>query len=184
MHDCWVSYFDLSNCKHAICNAHIRRELEKAKEDNSLWAVEIQNLLMNLYKKTEKGTSILPKNEAKEWEGQYNLICQRGEIEEPIAIKSPNCRGQPKKTKSRNLLERMQRHKESIVLFVSVKVLPFTNNQAKRDLQKISTSFRSQLGADIYLAIESFLSTLQKHGINCYEELKKVFSQKEYYWTC
>ncbi len=35
----------------------------------------------------------------------------------------------------------------------------------------------------ICLAIESFLSTLQKHGINCYEELKKVFSQKEYCWT-
>ncbi len=84
----------------------------------------------------------------------------------------------------------MQRHKESILLFVSVKVVPFTNNQAERDLrkikvkQKISTSFRSQLGADIYLAIESFLSTLQKHGMNCYEELKKVFSQKEYCWTC
>ena len=38
--------------------------------------------------------------------------------EEPIAVKSPNCRGRPKKTKSRNLLERMQRHKESILLFV------------------------------------------------------------------
>ena len=190
VHDCWVSYFDLSNCKHVICNAHILRELEKAKEDNSLWAVEMQNLLMNLYKKTEKGTSILSKTEAKEWGEQYDLICQRGEIEEPIAVKSPNCRGRPKKTKSRNLLERMQRHKESILLFVSVKVVPFTNNQAERDLrkikvkQKISTSFRSQLGADIYLAIESFLSTLQKHGINCYEELKKVFSQKEYCWTC
>ena len=177
-------------CKHVICNPHILRELEKAKEDNSLWAVEMQNLLMSLYKKTEKGTSILFKTEAKEWEEQYDLICQRGEIEEPIAVKSPNCRGRPKKTKFRNLLERMQRHKESILLFVSVKVVPFTNNQAERDLrkikvkQKISTSFRSQLGADIYLAIESFLLTLQKHGINCYEELKKVFSQKEYCWTC
>ncbi len=50
--------------------------------------------------------------------------------------------------------------------------------------QKTSTSFRSQLGADIYLAIESFLSTLQKHGINCYEELKKVCSQTDYFWIC
>ncbi len=73
----------------------------------------------------------------------------------------------------------MQRHKESILLFVSVKVVPFTNNQAERDLRKISTSFRSQLGANIYLAIESFLSTLQKHGINCYEKLKKVFLVKK-----
>ena len=58
--------------------------------------------------------------------------------------------------------------------------MPFTNNQAERDLRKLKLSkkylllVRSQLGADIYLAIESFLSTLQKHGINCYEELKKV----------
>ncbi len=77
----------------------MREEYEK-QENNSLWAVEMQNLLMNLYKKTEKGTSILSKTEAKEWGEQYDLICQRGEIEEPIAVKSLNCRGRPKKTKS------------------------------------------------------------------------------------
>jgi transposase len=26
IHDCWASYFDFTNCRHALCNAHILRE--------------------------------------------------------------------------------------------------------------------------------------------------------------
>ena len=36
VHDCYATYFTFTNCKHAICNAHILRELVALKEQNSV----------------------------------------------------------------------------------------------------------------------------------------------------
>jgi transposase len=60
IHDCWASYFDFNDCSHALCNAHIIRELENLKETGSLWANEMQKFLFELYKISEKGTVTVP----------------------------------------------------------------------------------------------------------------------------
>ena len=59
--------------------------------------------------------------------------------------------------------------------------IPFTNNQGERDLrmskvqQKISGSFRSMKGAEIFCRIRSYLSTCQKQNIPPTTALELLF---------
>jgi transposase len=61
------------------------------------------------------------------------------------------------------------------------KEIPFTNNQAERDLrmikvhQKISGCFRSWDGAHYFCRIKSYLSTCEKHDISSADALKILF---------
>ena len=50
VHDCWRSYFGFLKMKHAICGAHILRELKGLIENGqSKWARVFHTLLMNVY---------------------------------------------------------------------------------------------------------------------------------------
>ena len=50
VHDCWSSYFRFKKFKHAICGAHILRELEGLSEiGQSKWAKVFKAFLMSVY---------------------------------------------------------------------------------------------------------------------------------------
>ena len=59
--------------------------------------------------------------------------------------------------------------------------IPFTSNQAERDLrkmklkQKISETFKSEKGARNFCRIRGFLSMIKKHGRQVFPESMRVF---------
>ena len=67
--------------------------------------------------------------------------------------------------------------KEDVLRFLVDPTVPFTNNQAERDIrmmklrQKISGGFRSDQGAEIFATIRSFISTAKKQGWKIIEAL-------------
>jgi transposase len=93
-------------------------------------------------------------------------------------------RGRKKKSKARNLLERLRDYETETLRFLSDPRVPFTNNQSERDIrmtkvqQKISGCFRSLDTAKIFCRIRSYLSTCRKHGIDPTEALKLLFEGK------
>ena len=95
-----------------------------------------------------------------------------------------NQRGRLKRSKARNLLERLRHFEQDVLLFMDVKQVPFTNNQGENDLrmtkvqQKISGCFRSMAGAKIFCRVRSYLSTCRKHGVSATEALTLLFQGK------
>lgn len=178
VHDCWESYFGFSEMKHAICNAHILRELTGIIENNnSSWGGSMKQLLMEMYVASEYGRGLI--GEFNKYEKSYDEILEQGEKEEPPPEKR-NSRGKLKRTKGRNLLERLKKHKESVLRFATAEEVPFTNNQAERDIrptkikQKMSGGFRSENGTQSYCRIQSFISSLRKQSRHVFQELLSI----------
>ena len=56
VHDCWGSYWKYSDCLHAICCAHLLRELNGIEENHpeQAWVKEFKNLLLEMKKVKDK----------------------------------------------------------------------------------------------------------------------------------
>jgi transposase len=86
-------------------------------------------------------------------------------------------RGRPPHRTGHNLLLRLATRKDDTLRFLYNPSVPFTNNQAERDVrmmklrQKISNGFRSNEGANDFAIIRSFISTARKQGWNIIEAL-------------
>ena len=156
IHDCWVSYFSFKNCSHAICNAHILRELQGLIENGSTWAIDMKALLMELYIASNYGKSTI--KDLLPFIVRYDSICQTADQQEPPP-KKPIGRGRIKSSKGRNLMNRLVGHKDSVLAFAKYENVPFTNNQAERDIRPIKTKikvagcFRTEVGATQYARI-------------------------------
>ena len=177
VHDCWASYFSFTEMSHAICNAHILRELTGIIENNdSKWGEQMKELLLEMYQTSDYGKGTI--KELGRFELRYNEIIKEAEEEEPPPQKVHQ-KGKLKRTKGRNLLERLHKHKESVLLFAVEAEVPFTNTgfAAERDIrpakvkQKMSGGFRAESGSESYAAIHSFISTLRKQSRQVFQEL-------------
>jgi len=178
VHDCWSSYFKYHTMHHAICGAHILRELEGLIENGqSKWARVFKTFLMHVYEMPFE-ERIKRRDHIEE---RFSLICGLGEKAEPPPRKTPGKKGRYKRTKGRNLVERLIRNKEAVLAFAFNREVPFTNNLAERDIrpakvkQKVSNCFRTLSGAEIYARIAGFVSTARKHDRNVFSELYTTF---------
>ena len=180
VHDCWPTYFNFTGCRHAVCGAHLLRELSALIESGSIWAQNFHAFLLDLYQRSDHGRAMVPHNEQAEVLLQYQALLQHADKEEPLPIQKP--RGKPKKTKGRNLLDRLTKHQDAVLAFAFNPEVPFTNNQAERDIRptktkmKVSGCFRTQYGAEIYARIQSFISTVRKIQFNPFNELYTVIA--------
>jgi transposase len=185
MHDCWSPYFNLPKATHLVCNAHLIRELQALIEQDSHWASSMQKFLLELFENRKK--QILPQELIPKYIKEFHQICQQGFLEEPPPTKINGQRGRTKKSKGRNLLERLSSNQDAILSFAFHEEVPFTNNQAERDLrtvktkQKVSACFRANSGADHYARIQGFISTMRKHNLNPFQQLKFAL-QNQFMW--
>ena len=180
VHDCWESYFGFRHCQHDLCGAHLLRELNNLTEKGSKWAAQMQQFMLDLYQKSQKATAVVA--DRRTWEREFKHICQFADSEEPMPVKSK--KGKPKNSKGRNLLNRLVDHQDGWLDFAFVESVPFSNNQAERDIrclktkQKVATNFQTFKGAQHYARIHSFTSTLRKHSMNVFQNLINVFDRK------
>lgn len=185
VHDCWASYFGLQNTRHALCGAHLLRELRGLSENyDSRWAKKMHSLLMYAYEFSNRGGSVLPAQKQKIVLSRYKQILKEADREEPPP--EPRKKGRPKKTKGRNLFERLEQYEEEVLRFTREQNVPFTNNIAERDIRplktklKVSGCFRTLQGARHYARIKSFCSTAKKHGLSVYEELLNAWQGESF----
>lgn len=177
VHDCWGPYFSY-DFSHALCNAHLLRELNAVIEDTEeAWAEDMRSFLRKVNKavKSSENPQGLSDKEIVGLEKEYREIVVRGYIE--TGGQAPE-----KKTTSRNLWERFLLRQHQVLRFMHDPTVPFDNNLAERDIrmvkvkQKVSGCFRSRAGANHYARIRAYISTAKKQGVNILEALQNAIS--------
>jgi len=190
MHDRWASY-DHYACAHSLCGAHLLRDcLFVAEQEKQPWAQEMFELLLTMTKTADhwraQGANAIPKAERDDCIAQYFVILASGfgrhlAQAPPISNTMPKKMGRKKQDASKNLLDALLQRAENVLHFLDDLSVPFTNNQAERDLrmikvqQKISGTFRSTQGATAFCVIRSYLSTMRKQGRSMLEAMAAVF---------
>lgn len=180
VHDYWATYIHFLTCKYAVCGAQLLCDLNALIKNGSKRAVQFHSFLLVLYRQTDHGKSKLPPQKHTKTFIQYKKLLHWADQEEPLPIHRP--RGKQKQTKGRNLFDRLSKHQHAVLAFAFHTEVPFTNNQAKRDIRptktkmKVSGCFRIQFGAEIYAHIQSFVSTVRKFQFNPLNELYTVLS--------
>jgi len=187
IHDFWKPSFKY-DCNHGLCNAHHLRELIFLHEQHDQrWAKDMIECLVDIKKAVDEAkntTNALFKEQIQKFEQRYQTILDKGYNENPLPKKksTKKKRGRRKKTKARNLLERLDNHRKEALAFMYDFTIPFDNNLAERDLrmakvqQKISGTFRSQDGANNFCCIRSYISTARKNALNSIESIINVFA--------
>jgi transposase len=187
VHDHWQPYFQLEGLAHSLCNAHHLRELKALQEiEQESWATSMGNLLRVACRYKHRSVNGIPEAIQVRLERLYQQILARGlafhEALEPLPQKSE--RGRPKRRVGHNLLLRLKQFEADVLRFLRQPEVPFSNNQAERDLrmmklkQKVSGGFRSHEGARNFAVIRSVLSTARKRGLNLLEVLATAVQGK------
>jgi transposase len=183
VHDCWSPYFKYDGIDHALCGAHVIRELIAVLENtDQTWPQKMIDLLLEINAtKNEliaQGQHEAPEQVWREYSRRYDEILQEAQTQNPLPEKDPNKKGPPKRGKIRALIDRLVLHKEKWLLFFTDFRVPFTNNQAERDIRpfkvklKVSGCFRTKDGAKDFATIMSFTSTARKRGISAFRAIK------------
>lgn len=185
-HDHWKPYFKF-DCEHALCNAHHLRELQRAwEQDNQGWARDIRTLLLEINTAVDDAGGQLTPEASLEFRRRYKELLEKAQKEcpPPDEKQRQGKRGRLKRSKARNLLERLVEYENETLRFMEDKRVPFTNNQGENDIrmtkvqQKISGCFRSMKGAAIFCRIRSYLSTCKKHGVRASVALRLLLEGK------
>jgi len=189
VHDDLVSYFQY-DLKHALCNAHhLRTLLFLLERYPQKWIEPLKDLLIKIKVKVEaakeKRQTTLSVKQINIFHKAYDQLIAQGLRANPPPNeknRKPGQRGQLKQSPARNLLLRLQKHKESVLAFMVDFNVPFDNNQAERDLrmmkvkQKVSGGFRSTSGAQNFCQIRGYLSTARKNDVKALTALRLAFA--------
>jgi transposase len=172
IHDGLLSYKSYTKCRHALCGVHLLRELtyfEELSAETKAWAAPLKELLLAMKEAVERereaGGNRLKSPMLADLSEHYDRLVAAGLEAQP----PPGVPEQVQK-QARNLLLRLERRKEEVLLFMNDFSVPFENNQAERDLrmiklqQKTSGCFRTEQGARQFCRMRSYLSTMRKQG--------------------
>lgn len=185
VHDCWKPYWAL-DCIHALCNAHLLRELVYVQElTGQDWPKQMMDFLCHaneLCEAARQKNVRFSQADTAALVTVYHAILREGEQLNPEVPKRPEKRGRAKQSVAFNLLDRMRRHADAVLLFIHDHTVPFTNNDGERPVrmakvkQRISGCFRTFEGAQHFCIIRSCLATLHKQGHKMIDVLRQAFA--------
>lgn len=165
VHDRWESYWRFA-CQHALCHAHLQRDLQAVYEaTQDTWALDLKKLFLDLHQATQawQAAGQIPADEHDTWEAAFWQQLAVGEAAHPVV---PGA----KQSGATNLLQALRTHSQEVLAFLHDLTIPFTNNQAERDLrmvkvqQKIAGCWRTEAGATAFCRLRSLISCVRKQG--------------------
>jgi transposase len=185
VHDRYSAYFGYV-CGHALCNAHVIRNLASVATTGSQkrWAEAFIALLIKAKDQVEAakqdGMTGLTGEQLGQIRQQWDRLCVQASTANPDPARGRERTNQQKE--SYNLALAMRQHRDLFLKFTTAFDVPFDNNQAERDLRmvkiqaKISGEFRSLHGAQRFADIRSYISTTIKHGLHTLDNLTRLYT--------
>jgi transposase len=195
VHDFWAPYFRYSG-RHAVCNAHLLRELKGISENyQQSWSDDLHDLIQEIKHEVDsvrEHSCSLNSLKIEDFEDRYFRIIEQGLNEIPIPANSDSTgkRGRKKQSKAKNLIDRCIVFQHEILSFMHNFSIPFSNNLAERDIrmaklqQKISGTFRSEDGAAAFCRIRGYLSTVKKNDRPVLASLVGAFTGTPFFPSC
>jgi transposase len=178
VHDAYSGYDAFTTATHALCNAHILREATGIGEHNPQaradgWTEDLVNLLGDAHRwvahwRTQHHTS-LPTFKLDDLSARYDRL-----VTHALRVHPPR---PGKQTPARNLALRLQARKAEFLRFATDFTVAFSNNVAEQAVRmvksktKVSGGFRTLTGAQTFLAIRGYISTIRKNGLRAATEL-------------
>lgn len=167
VHDAWAPYDTYKTAGHALCNAHVLRELQAVTDHHAstegatawCWADQVARALLDLNTAITAGAPRDP----------HTIDLHTTRIKHALAA-ATHPQG-PLGRKHQALARRLQHRLPDYLKFTHDPQIPFTNNAAEQEIrmakirQKISGTMRTLTGAKQFASLRSYIQTTAKHGI-------------------
>lgn len=181
--DGYAGYTHLDHVLHAWCGAHLLRDLRGIHEtdpEGQLWARAMADTLLEAnrlaHAARDAGHEELTGEELRTIHRLYTGALARSR-QDNRALSTPLA------GHARTLAARFEQHRDVILRFATDLAVPFTNNQAERDIRPAKVQQRSSggcwrtlQGLAEFAIVQSYLSTATKWGISRYDALKRLFT--------
>jgi len=171
VHDAYVGYDGFTGCAHALCCAHVVRELAGVSEFDPAargdgWAADMMGLLGDAWRWSitwqHKGHTRLPDFKADDLRRRWDDLTGRA-----LAAHPPR-RG--RQAPARNLAIRLRDRREEFLAFTTDFAVAFSNNGSENAVRgyklaaKISGCWRTLATLQRHCRIRSYLTTARSHG--------------------
>jgi transposase len=180
--DGYSAYEHLTGALHAWCGAHLLRDLKGLRDADPAgqqWAEDMAAVLAGALTAARQaragGQAALSEEEQQAIRDRYREAVADG-LQANAGLRTAAGRD------GFRLARRFSRHAGMILRFITDLDVPFTNNQAERDLrpvkvqQNASGTWRTLLGFADFAVVRSYLSTAGKWGIHPLDALTRLFT--------
>lgn len=176
VHDDWKPYRTYGQAAHALCGAHLLRDLAAIADlPGQTWTGAMRTVLLDGATATRQartdGHAHLDPATRTDLHTRYQHALDQGFHANGLDDLAKLLHGpRVKRPPPVRLLLRLTQRREEVLHFTRDLRVPFTNNQAERDVrmvklhQKISGSWRTPTGASAFLTVRSYTATARKHG--------------------
>ncbi|MFV2017818.1 IS66 family transposase [Micromonospora sp. LOL_023] len=180
VHDAWAPYDTYTDAVHALCNAHVLRELvyvvDTATGQVADLAGQAAAALRQLNRLTVTARADGCEPDPADLAEQTHLL--RSAV--VLGAEATATRTDKLHRKYHALFVRLRDRRADYLRFVTDPAVPFDNNPAERTIRmpklriKVSGSMRTMTGAEHFAAIRSYTATASRHGINMLDALTRA----------
>lgn len=171
VHDAWAPYDTYTHAVHALCNAHVLRELVYVTDTATGEVADLAHQAIRALQQLNRLVS------AAHADGhapdQAALADQQHLLRSAVVLgaQATAARGTKLERKHHALFVRLRDRRDDYLRFVTNPAVPFDNNPAEQTIRmpklriKVSGSMRTLTGAEHFAAIRSYTATATRQGI-------------------